>query len=188
MAKDNTQLFREVAGAAHAVAVQRRRLDFTPPVDDDFPQVKHEFDSAVKDLVRAASAYYHPSSLGLPTSAPLTTGLNALAAQIHKLNRQWWHDIDTDARLDRNKGEMLMLIVSEVAEALEGERKNIPDTHLPHRRMAEVELADVLIRVLDYCAGHGYDVEGALNEKCEYNKNRADHKAENRRKADGKKF
>lgn len=34
----------------------------------------------------------------------------------------------------------------------------------------------------------GYDIESALMEKLEYNKNRADHKRENREKENGKKF
>lgn len=34
----------------------------------------------------------------------------------------------------------------------------------------------------------GYDLEGALREKLEYNKQRADHKRENRAKENGKKF
>lgn len=43
----------------------------------------------------------------------------------------------------------LQLISTEVAEATEGERKNLMDDKLPHRKMGEVELADVLIRTLD---------------------------------------
>lgn len=87
--------------------------------------------------------------------------LNALAAEIHAANSRWWHDLETGERLDRNKGEMLMLVVSELAECLEGERKNIPDEHLPHRQMAEVELADVLIRVFDFAGGFNYRLKEA---------------------------
>jgi len=36
-----------------------------------------------------------------------------------------------------------------VAEATEGERKDLNDDHLPARKMGEVELADALIRTLD---------------------------------------
>lgn len=114
--------------------------------------------------------------------------LNDYAAEVHAANQKWWHDLHTGERLTRNKGEMLMLMVSEIAEAMEGERKDLMDDKLPHRRMAEVELADLIIRALDYCAGHGYDIEGAYREKMEYNRNRADHKPENRLAADGKKW
>jgi hypothetical protein len=75
--------------------------------------------------------------------------LRDLARRVHTLNRQWWHDINTDERLDRNVGELLMLVVSELSEALEGHRKNLQDDHLPRRKMFEVELADVVIRVCD---------------------------------------
>lgn len=100
----------------------------------------------------------------------------------------WWTDLATGQPKVRNKGELLMLIVSEVAEAMEGERKDLMDDHLPHRKMAEVELADVLIRVFDYAGGHGYDLAGAVAEKLAYNQQRADHKMENRVKDGGKKF
>ncbi len=90
--------------------------------------------------------------------------LNALAAEIHAENHQWWHDLETGERLDRNKGELLMLCVSELAEAMEGERKSKPnaplmDDHLPYRAMAEVELADALIRIFDFAGGFGYKLE-----------------------------
>lgn len=114
--------------------------------------------------------------------------LNELAADCHAANRHWWHDPKTGERLNRNKGELLMLIVSEVAEAMEGERKNLMDDHLPHRKMAEVELADILIRVFDYAGAYGYDLDGAVAEKCAYNAQRADHKAEARLAANGKQW
>lgn len=80
--------------------------------------------------------------------------LNERAAEIHKRNYRWWHDADGN-RLKRNKGELLMLVLSELAEAMEGERKDLMDDHLPHRKCAEVECADAYIRLLDFAAGNG---------------------------------
>ena len=76
--------------------------------------------------------------------------LNELARNCHAANQHWWHDPKTGERLNRNKSELLMLIVSEISEAMEGERKDLMDDKLPHRKMAEVELADALIRIFDY--------------------------------------
>lgn len=82
----------------------------------------------------------------------------------------------------------LMLIVSEVAEAMEGDRKDLMDDHLPHRKMIEVELADAVIRILDLGGKAGLDIAGAIAEKHAYNRNRADHQKENREKAGGKTY
>ena len=114
--------------------------------------------------------------------------LNGLAAAVHAANIKWWQDVETGLPIERNKGELLCLIHSEISEAMEGERKGLMDDHLPHRRMAEVELADAVIRILDYAGGFGYDIEGALFEKLEYNAKRNDHKHEARKAEGGKKF
>ena len=114
--------------------------------------------------------------------------INMLGEDVHKANKKWWVDLNTGAPLVRNRGEQLMLIVSEIAEAMEGERKDLIDDKLSHRKMAEVELADALIRILDYAAGHGYDLGGAYVEKMAYNESRADHSDAERKKENGKKF
>jgi NTP pyrophosphatase (non-canonical NTP hydrolase) len=114
--------------------------------------------------------------------------LNQLSKTVHEANIKWWQDPHTQQPIKRNKGELLMLIVSEVAEAMEGERKNLMDDHLPHRKMAEVELADAIIRILDYSAAYGYDLQGAYDEKMAYNAVREDHKHEARIIAGGKQF
>lgn len=113
--------------------------------------------------------------------------LNTLAGYIHNLNHKWWHDKNGN-RIERNKGELLCLIHSEISEAMEGERKSLMDDKLPRRTMAEVELADALIRILDYAAGFRYDISGAVREKLEFNKTREDHTYESREQSNGKKW
>jgi hypothetical protein len=116
--------------------------------------------------------------------------LNALRDDIHARNvaAGWWSDLATGQRIERNDGEMIALMHSELSEGLEGVRKSKMDDHLPHRPMVEVEMADTIIRILDYCGGRGLDIGGALVEKLAYNAQRADHKPENRKLADGKKI
>ena len=119
---------------------------------------------------------------------PYERSLNGFAKLCHEANIKWWYDIHTGALLDRNKGEMLMLMVSEIAEAMEGERKDLMDDKLPHRKMVEVELADALIRIFDYAGAYNMDLSGAFKEKMAYNAVRKDHTKEERSKPNGKKF
>lgn len=114
--------------------------------------------------------------------------LNQYAAEVHEANAKWWLDLHTGERINRNVGELLMLCVSELAEAMEGHRKNLPDDKLPHRKMFEVELADCVIRILDISAGMDLDLEGAYQEKMAFNAQREDHKREARLSENGKKY
>lgn len=114
--------------------------------------------------------------------------LTVLSTHIHQLNKKWWIDINSGQLLNRNVGELLMLVTSELAEAMEGHRKNLMDDKLPSRKMFEVELADALIRILDIGAGLELDLAGALLEKLEYNKFREDHQTEHRLSEHVKKY
>jgi NTP pyrophosphatase (non-canonical NTP hydrolase) len=116
--------------------------------------------------------------------------LNAMAHDVHQANVDagWWTDLATGQRKDRNVGELLMLVVSEVSEAMEGHRKGLMDDKLPHRTMFEVELADVFIRIFDIAGAHKLDLDGAVREKLAYNAKREDHKIEARQKDGGKKY
>jgi len=99
----------------------------------------------------------------------------------------WWSDLETGEPANLNVGERLMLIVTEVSEAMEGARKNLMDDKLPHRKMLEVELADAIIRILDLGGAARLDIGGALLEKLQYNRIRLDHTKAHRLSVNGKK-
>jgi NTP pyrophosphatase (non-canonical NTP hydrolase) len=105
-------------------------------------------------------------------------------------NAGWWHDADGKSTLDNplTVSNKLMLIVSEVVEAMEGDRKDAMDDKLPHRKMIEVELADAVIRICDLAGALNLDIGGAIAEKMSFNSTRPDHKKENRAAKGGKKY
>lgn len=123
------------------------------------------------------------------TTAHIQTAGDILTRACHEaaLQSGWWTDENGNLK-PYNTGEKLMLIVSEVAEAMEGDRKDLQDDKLPHRKMTEVELADAVIRIFDLAGRKGYDLGTTIAEKLAYNAQRADHKPENRAKAGGKKY
>lgn len=66
---------------------------------------------------------------------------------------------------ERNTGEALMLIVTELAEAMEAHR-------VQDQENFREELADTFIRLLDLCGGLGIDIEAEIAKKAERNKAR----------------
>jgi NTP pyrophosphatase (non-canonical NTP hydrolase) len=100
----------------------------------------------------------------------------------------WWSDVNTEERIERNKGELIALMHSELSEALEAIRKNKMDDHLPERKGEEVELADAVIRIFDYAGAFDLDLGSAIVEKLRYNCNRLDHKLSERALNNGKAF
>lgn len=115
--------------------------------------------------------------------------LNEIANQIHAINKEkgFWDK-------ERNVGEMLMLVVTELAEALEAHRKGeMVDKDLIKRLSVvypqveeynnsyfaayikdkfEDEIADTFIRLFDLCGGLGIDIDTHIRMKVEYNKSR----------------
>lgn len=116
------------------------------------------------------------------------TYLNNLANKIHSDNvDRGFYDTP------RELGTMLMLVVSELSEAMEADRTrlyNNCDTLLPDKIPAlnskkfvqwfkdnvkdtfNDEIADAIIRLLDICSFYGIDIDRHIKLKLAYNKTR----------------
>ena len=71
----------------------------------------------------------------------------------------WWEK-------ERNDGELIALMHSELSEALEAMRA--------HARKSDIaeELADCCIRIFDFCGARRIDLEKAILKKMSFNKTR----------------
>lgn len=87
-------------------------------------------------------------------------GLNEMAAMCHSIavEKGFWEK-------ERNIGEALMLIVTELAEAMEAHR-------IQDDANFKEELADTFIRLLDLCGGLKIDIEEEIEKKSSRNKKR----------------
>ena len=110
----------------------------------------------------------------------LVKGLNESACYIYENNKAkgFWDK-------PRNVGELLMLVTSELAEALEAQREDkfasmeeFDKSHTPESFKAyikdsfEDEIADAIIRLLDLCGGLQIDIERHIQLKVAYNETR----------------
>lgn len=129
------------------------------------------------------------SSIPELNTAQMLEGLNDFAKEVHKNaeDHGWWVN-------HGEFSEICMLCVSELSEALEEYRDGKPDVYCKEYSGEEcgtcaeyrsacmckgnkpegiaIELADCVIRILDYCAYAGIDIAEAIRIKHEYNKTR----------------
>ena len=78
----------------------------------------------------------------------------------------WWEG-------EINDGEKIALMHSELSEALEALRhRNPSDSHIPAFSALEAELADAVIRIMDYALYRNLRLAEAIQAKREYNSTR----------------
>ena len=104
-------------------------------------------------------------------------------------NAGWYKNPETGEVVERNFGEVIALMHSELSEALEAHREGKEfDDKLTDKDAIGVELADCIIRIFDTAAALNINIADCFLSKCHYNMHREDHKIENRRSKGGKKY
>jgi NTP pyrophosphatase (non-canonical NTP hydrolase) len=141
--------------------------------------------SALIEKARVLLRRYENEDVGMTSTIPLsevmdllreiidsTCSLNGMSEEFHSLARSkgFWDADDAMAQAPHFAVSRLALIGTEVSEAIEEVRK--PRADDPHREHLAEELADVLIRTLDFAAGYKLDIEAAVIRKHERNKSR----------------
>lgn len=120
------------------------RLRKSAPVDDDFPEMMHDFDGALrfaKDFI----------------NTHCENNLNSLSkTHFNWVEEMGWHN--------KTVLEALALIASEVGEAVNECRGEQPT------KLLGEELADIILRVIDLAEWQGINIENEITRKMEINK------------------
>jgi len=96
------------------------------------------------------------------------TGWGHLQEECHDIAREkgWWDE-------PRRDGEIIALIHSELSECLEAMRNGYElDDKIPEFSGVEAELADAIIRIMDFAGSAKLRVAEAILAKMEYNRSR----------------
>ena len=97
--------------------------------------------------------------------------LNELRDEIHRnaLEHGWWDE-------ERTFGDIIALCHTELSEAMEAHRSGLGEFYLETDKRGNqkpegiaVELADCIIRILDYCGRYNVDIYRVIWEKHLYN-------------------
>ena len=97
--------------------------------------------------------------------------INDFMQEVHEnaVAHGWWDE-------ERTFGDIIALCHSELSEALEEYRKGYEVDEMYYKGFkpegVPLELADCIIRILDYCGHEGIDIENAIKIKHKYNKTR----------------
>lgn len=145
------------------------------PISDKptYESVFKQIEQAVQDMT-GTKWTYTPEPNPTPTPKPtlhsdLIDTFNQLQSQASQIakSKGWWDK-------PREDGTLIALCHAELSELLEYLRHgNPPSDHIPEFSGAEEEAADVLIRLMDLAAHHGWNIAGALVAKMEFNQGRA---------------
>lgn len=104
--------------------------------------------------------------------------LDVAAEQCHWQYEHFYLDLETGQPLPDTMEFRLVkigLMHTELSEMFEGVRKATMDEHCPEFTSEEVELADLIIRALDYAGRRKLRLSDAVIAKSIYNHKRVDH-------------